>query len=418
MENETTLDATVHLCSVTISVGSPPCQIGFTSQAKKLLANTLHINQKSIRGSYAILGAGLHPLMKQGAVLRRNLTAIRDKWTIPEYGMKATSADMSSLQMCRVHNSYLIENQKVEQFLAEYLIAQQQYLQWGETVTSPENYQEIRNLDAASLGDDWSIVEHRYPSRDALAAAISCDLPKIQPYQANFTLEDIAPESLKQLREQALQRFQASVCGATEELLVGFQEMVENVARTCGTRVRLNPPATHPLRDRLFQAEIVDTMSREAVNEIGITLQSNQTAYKVQPVVRREKGTGWKNHGEPVIYTWTLAEYGELLPYETDEYRSLHTTSFQHVLDMATKIQTVSNILASEEAGSSLLELTEQIKTQLLSLGSTPNQISTEMRKSTFARRTLKNAFQQFSSSLQMQTAEYRKHNTGRRITL
>jgi len=417
-ETQTPLDDTVHLCSVVISVGSPPCQIGFTSQAKKLLANTLNINHRSIRGSYAILGAGLHPLMKQGAALRRSLTAIRDKWTIPEYGMKATSADLSSMQMCRVHNSYIIENRKVEAFLAEYQIAQQQYLQWGATVTSQENYDEIRSLDAANLGDDWAIVQHRYPSRDALAISISCELPKIQPYQANFTLEDIAPESLKQLREQALQRFQASVAGATEELLVGFQEMVDNVARTCGTRVRLNPPATHPLRSQLFQAEVLSTLTQEETKELGVPLGSDQHAYKIQPVIRREKGTGWKNHGEPVVYTWTLREYGELLPYETDEYRSLHTTSFQHVLDMATKIQTVSNILTTETAGGGLIALAEEIKSQLLSLGSSPQQISTEMRKSNFARRTLKTAFQQFSSSLQMQTAEYRQQSASRKITL
>jgi hypothetical protein len=421
MENESNspLDSDVHLCSVSISVGSPPSQIGFTSQAKKLLSNTLNIDTRTIRGSYAILGAGLHPLMKQGAVLRRNLSAIRDKWTIPEYGMKATSADMTSLQMCRVHNSYLIENSKVELFLEEYQIAKQQYLQWGATVTTPDNYAEIRALDAASLGKDWQIVEGKYPSREALAAAISCELPKIQPYQANFTLEDIAPEALKQLREQAMQRFQASVAGATEELLVGFQEMVENVARTCGTRVRLNPPATHPLRDRLFQAEVMGHLTMEESQELGLTLRSNETAYKIQPVVAREKGSGWKNHGEPVVYTWTLAEYGELLPYETDEYRSLHTTSFQHVLDMATKIQTVANILKTEEAGDGLLQLAEQIKAQLLALGSNPNQISSEMRKSSFARKSLKNSFQQFASSLRMQTAEYRQQQaTSRRITL
>lgn len=418
MDSETSLDSTVHLCSVVISVGSPPGQIGFTSQAKRLLATTLNINPKSIRGSYAILGTGLHPLMKQGAALRRNLTSIRDKWTIPEYGMKATAADLSSLQMCRVHNSYLIENSKIEPFLAEYQIAQQQYLQWGAEVTEPANYEQIRQLDADNLGEDWEIAERRYPSREALAAAISCEPPKIQPYQARFTLEDIAPESLKQLREQAAQRFQASVAGATEELLNGFQEMVDNVARTCGTRVRLNPPAAHPLRDRLFQAEVLGTLGAAEVEELGLALLSNESAYKVQPVTTRDKGTGWKNHGEPVVYTWTLAEYGQLLPYETDEYRSLHTTSFQHVLDMASKIQTVANILTTDVAGGKLLALAEQIKTQLLSLGSSPNQISAEMRKSTFARRTLKTAFQQFSSSLQMQTAEYRKHSAGRRITL
>ena len=76
---------TVTYCTVKFTVGWLPGSIGFTEQAKAVLASGLGTDSKVIRGSYAILGASRDSLIQEGAALRRLLTLIRDSYTIPEY---------------------------------------------------------------------------------------------------------------------------------------------------------------------------------------------------------------------------------------------------------------------------------------------------------------------------------------------
>lgn len=412
------LSSTVNMSVVSMTIGSPPGQVGFTKTAKQVLHNTLGVNLKSIRGSYAILGASLHPLMKQGAALRRNLTAIRDRWTIPEYGIKNTSANIGSTQMYRIAGSYLIENANIENFLTEYQIAAEQYLLWGAKVTEEDNYNQIRETDKQSLGADWSVVELRYPSREALAAYISCEMPKITPYAANYDLADVAPKTMAILRKQMLERLEATVSGATAELLVEFQIMVDAVARTCGTRSRLNPPKSHPLHDQLFHAEVIRKLTSFEASEAGVDAGLGRDAYEIQPVARSEKGDGWRKQGEAQIYVFTPAEYAALLPYETDEYRSLQTSSFENVLQMADKIQTVASMLSTDVNSVPLLEIVAKAKEQLLQMGSTPAQIAAQTKKSSFARNALRKSMQDLASSLQVQSDKIRRSSSNRRINL
>jgi hypothetical protein len=401
----TTTASNIQLCTVSMAIGSPPSQIGFTKQAKQVLATALGIDPRAIRGSYAILGAGSHPLMKQGAALKRMLTAIRDRWTIPEYGLRATSGKVENLRMSRISGSFLIENGNVEKFMEEYSQAAQQYLAWGTQVTEEDMYTLIRNLDATNLGQDWPIVEPRYPSREALQASINCEHPNIKPYVASFDLADIAPKTMAKLREQMTARLDASVSGAVAELLCSFQAMVEAVATNCGTRSRLNPPASHPLREKLWLAEVVKRLNSIEVEEAGLDVPSGSFAYLIQ-AVESTGGSPGKHKGEPQIYVFTVAEYAALLPYETDEYRKLQNSSFENVLALATKIQNITGMLQSDDASTDLLATVEEVKSKLLALGRNASEIARETRQSHVVRTSLKEAMSTLANSLQTQVCK------------
>lgn len=407
----------VHMSVVSMTIGSPPGQVGFTKAAKQALNTTLGINPRSIRGSYAILGTSLHPLMRQGSALRRNLSAIRDKWTIPEYGLKNTSASVDAAKMYRIAGSYLIENSNIEKFLEEYELAATQYLAWGANVVKEDNYEQIRDLDKANLGEDWEIIKNRYPSREALAASISCEMPKISPYAASFDLADVAPKTMAKLRQQMLDRLEATVSGATAELLVEFQILVEAVARTCGTKSRLNPPVSHPLYSELHLAEVVKKLNDFEIEQEGLDVPAGKSAYELQPSAKSDRGKGLKKQGESQIYIFSDAEYAALLPYETDEYRSLQTSSFNNLLQMADRIQTVASMLKTDEASEDLLDTVEKAKKQLLQIGSTPSQIANQTKNSSYVRSTLRSTMQQLSSSLQTQSGKI-KRGVQRRISL
>ena len=147
-------------CTVKFSLGWLPSSVGFTDQAKAALADTLGVDRKIIRGSYAILGASKDKLIQEGTAIKRVLVAIRDKYTIPEFTLTSSSSS-DGVFTERVKGSYLIETIAVDRFLKEFLQAREQYLAWGRRVAEPENYNRIRDADKQSLSQDWHVVERK-----------------------------------------------------------------------------------------------------------------------------------------------------------------------------------------------------------------------------------------------------------------
>ena len=84
----------VQYSTISYTVGWLPSSIGFTEQAKTVMAQELNIAKRIIRGSYAVMGASKEPLIKEGAALKKMLSIIRDEFTIPEYTIVQASMDM------------------------------------------------------------------------------------------------------------------------------------------------------------------------------------------------------------------------------------------------------------------------------------------------------------------------------------
>jgi hypothetical protein len=397
-------------CTVKFTVGWLPGSVGFTDAAKSALAAARGTDKKAIRGSYAILGASRDPLIKEGAALKRLLTTIRDEYTIPEYTLRATAGDTGEKPE-KVKGSYLIESCRIEEFLQRFEEVKLQYLAWGKRVAEQNQYQRIRDADEAALSKDWEIVERRYPSASQMADAISCDTPKIEPFDASFTLADVAPETSKRLREQAEARLAASVEGATAELVFEFKDMVESVARNCGKRIRLLPPMG-PQQD-LRHAEVTQILRHlddEGIPEGSILV----TVQRVSPK-SGDNSDKFQNVGKPQDMLLTEDEYKAMRPYETDEYRQLAQSSFDNLLWMAKKIATVKGMLGNDCGVDDLTTLASEIESTLGELGSSAAQITKELKNSSFARSTAKKAFTGFFERLQEQDIEIKKRHRQRR---
>lgn len=399
----------VTYCTVKFTVGWLPGSVGFTEQAKAALAAARGTDKKAIRGSYAILGASRDPLIKEGAALKRLLTTIRDEFSIPEYTLRVTASGEQEKPE-KVKGSYLIESCRIEEFLKRFEEVRQQYLTWGKRVAEPQNYNRIREADQEALKKDWEIVEKKYPSRQQMADSVSCDLPKIEPFDASFTLADVAPETSKMLREQAEARLAASVEGATAELVLEFKDMVEAVAKNCGKRVRLLPPMG-PQQD-LRHAEVMQIIKHDESEDVpeGKLLITIQRA-----TPKDDNSDRFTNVGKAEDMLLSEEEYKALRPYETDEYRQLAQSSFDNLLWLAKKISTVKSMLGNDCGVDDLTCLAEEVESTLGDLGGTAAEITKQLKGSSYARSMAKKTFSGFFDRLKLQEGEVKKRSRTRR---
>lgn len=412
---EETKESQVTYCTVKFSVGWLPGSVAFTDQAKSALAAARGTAKNAIRGSYAILGASRDPLIKQGAALKRLLTTVRDEYTIPEYTLRATSSGRTDNPE-KVKGSYLIESCKIEEFLARFEEVKLQYLTWGKRVSEEENYQKIRTADQVALSKDWEVIASRYPSAAQMADSISCDTPKIEPFDASFTLADVAPETSRRLREQAEARLAASVEGATAELVIEFKAMVESVARNCGKRIRLLPPIEieGPMADKqdLRHAEVMQILRHSDDPGIGEGL----LLVTVQKVQEKDDSSGkYLNVGKSNDLLLSEDEYKALRPYETDEHRQLAQSSFDNLLWLAKKISTIKGMLGNDCGVDDLTTLATEVESTLGELGSSAGEITKQLKDSNYARNTAKNVFNGFFERLQTQDMEIKTRRRTRR---
>jgi hypothetical protein len=402
------MSETITYCTVKYTIGWLPSSVGFTEQTKNILAQTQDLDSKVIRGSYAILGASSEPLIQEGTQLKRMLSTIRDEFTIPEYTLVGTAADAENLKPEKVPGSYLIEAARVDEFLTRFNAVRDQYLAWGARVAEDSNYEKIKESDRIKLGKDWAIVEKKYPSAKELADSISCDVPRIEPYDATFTLANVAPATAEKLAKQAEQRLTASVDGAVGELVYALKEMVYTVAKNCGKRIRLLPNSDNP-HYNLRNAEVRE-IKRHKDDEnvpagyVQITLQ------ECVPVKN-----GFKQVGKERMLVLTEAEYMELKPYETDEYKSLTQSGFSNLLWLAQKITAVQNMLG--ENGKPIVDLAEEVQKTLTDIGNSPEGITKNIRDSNYARSTAQKTFGELLTKITAQELELRKVNrVGRKI--
>jgi len=406
----------VQYCTVKFTTGWLPGSIGFTDAAKSVLASQRGLDKKIVRGSYAILGASRDPLIKEGAALKRVMSVIRNTYTIPEYSLRSTAAGEGE-KPAKVTGSHLIESAKIEEFLERFEEARKQYLAWGKRVSTEENYNRIREADRAFLGDDWAIIEAKYPSAASLADSISCDTPKIEPFDASFTLADVAPETAKMLREQAEARLDASVEGATSELILDFKEMVEAVAKNCGKRVRLLPPAgvdsEKMLQNMSYRHAEVQQILRSHESD---DVPENHVLVTIQKATSKdETNTKFQNVGKTETLLMTETEYKAMNPYEADEYRQLAQSSFDNLLWLAKKISTVQTMLSSNGEGGGLLDLAKEVEGTLGNLGGSAAQITKELKGSGYARKMAKQTFNDLFTRIRDEEIEVKKRSSTRR---
>jgi hypothetical protein len=399
----------VEYLTIKYTVGWLPSSIALTEQSKAVLAREQGVDSKVLRGSYAILGASNDDLIKEGTNLRRLLGIIRDEYTIPEYTLVGTAADTENLKPEKVPGSHLIEAAKLDEFLTRFNAARDQYLDWGKRVSSEENYNKIKESDKIKLGKDWVVVERKYPTSQELADAITCDVPRIEPYNATFTIANLAPATSEKIRKQAEQRLEASVNGAVGELVYELKEMVATVARNCGKRIRLIPGLDNPYYN-LRDAEVREIIRHSDNDEIP----AGYVQIIAQECVPAGKN-GFKQVGKEKSLLLTEQEYLELKPYETDEYKSLTQSGFSNLQWLAQKIASVQNMLGEE--GKPVIDLAKEVQDALSNMGNSADSITREIKNSGFARKSAHTTFNNLLQKISTQEIEIRKiQKVGRKI--
>jgi|JI10StandDraft_1071094.scaffolds.fasta_scaffold04841_23 hypothetical protein len=402
----------VSYCTVKFVVGSIPTSIALTNEAKEVIAKERGVAKKKIRGSYSILSAKSHELLQEGAELKRILVSIRKAYTIPKYAV-STAANSKSLAE-KLDGEYLIEATRVDSFLEHFEIARKNYLNWGNRLCKEENYATIREIDETDLADDWKIVQSKYPSAEKLKSSIRCSIPEIIPFDVNFELKDVAPETAAKIKEQIEAQLAASAAGAIAELQQELLEMVGNVVKSCGKRIRLLPAPTHE-RANLRQAEVQEVITSKESADVpeGMLLITVQG-------VNTKSNDKFVNIGTPENILLTEAEYKALNPYETNEYRKLSASCFNNIMELTDRIEKVKNMLGDNEETKDLNDLATKISTLLASSGKSADSIATELRSSTMARNTIKSAFKEFETTIkgQLETKLQKPLTAKRRIKI
>lgn len=402
----------VSYCTVKFVVGSIPTSIALTNEAKEVIAKERGVAKNKIRGSYSILSAKSHELLQEGAELKRILVSIRKAYTIPKYAV-STAANSKSLAE-KLDGEYLIEATRVDSFLEHFEIARKNYLNWGNRLCKEENYATIREIDETDLADDWKIVQAKYPSAEKLKSSIRCSIPEIIPFDVNFELKDVAPETAAKIKEQIEAQLAASAAGAIAELQQELLEMVGNVVKSCGKRIRLLPAPTHE-RANLRQAEVQEVITHKESADVpeGMLLITVQG-------VNTKSNDKFVNIGTPENILLTEAEYKSLNPYETNEYRKLSASCFNNIMELTDRIEKVKNMLGDNEETKDLNDLATKISTLLASSGKSADSIATELRSSTMARNTIKSAFKEFETTIkgQLETKLQKPLTAKRRIKI
>lgn len=411
-------DNKVNLLSVSFTIGWLPGAICLTEAAKDALAAARGIDKKVIRGNYAILGASKDSLIKQGASLKRLLVQVRDEFTIPEYTIKQTAAGLSgskSFKPEKVGGSYLIEQSNVGKFFERFEDVRKQYLEWGARVSEPHNYERIKNADMLALSQDWHIIASKYPTAEQMADAINCDSPRFEPFNSKIHLEHLAPETANRLRVQAENRLSASIEGATTALISDFREVIEAVTKSCGHRTRLLP--IDPKWAHLRNAEVVSLVSHEENEDVpeGSLMLTLQQVNSKQSAKGDEKFVA---AGKPITMVLTSADYANLKPYSTSEYKHLTQASFDSLMWTAKKIVNVQETLASAKLfddGDTVINMAKDVENLLASMGDSSSDITKQLKNSSYARKAASETFSGLLTQIRATEIKVKETNKKRR---
>lgn len=400
----------VSYCTVKFVTGSIPTSVPITNEAKEVLAKERGVDKTKIKGNYSILVPSKHKLLAEGSALKRILVEIRRAYTIPKY-IVSTAAGNKALTE-KLDGEYLIESGRVDEFLKQFNIARQNYLNWGDRVCEEDNYKELMSIDRKSLADEWAIVESKYPSIEKLKSTIRCSVPEIIPFDVNFELSDIAPETAAKLKSQIAAQLEASANGAIAELQNELQEMVVSVIKSCGKRIRLLPPIGSP-RESLRNSEVQEILTHADSDDIPV----GSLLIKVQRV--KKKGDNFVSDGsaaENILLT--EAEYKALQPYETNEYRSLAKSSFENIMALTDRINKVKAMLGDSEETQGLDDLATKISTMLASAGNSAADITKQIKNSAIARDKIKDSFKEFEVTIksQIESSKISKTKVKRKI--
>lgn len=392
------------LYSVEIHIGWIPSQVAITPDAKKAIASARGVAIDKIKGSYSILGGNSLPFIKEGRKIRQEIFDLRDQLTIPKF-VKAGELNKAPM-ILKVAGHHLLPEDKVGVFLERYNSLRDMYTEWTKKLTD-EMYDMLLEYDRLNLASDWDIVQSRYPSREQLAATAVCSNAVITPYVSEFSIPQVEPEVVQELCSNANQIIQNSIEGAVEVLYTEFEQLVTRLAKSCTPKVRLNPPFEHPWASMLSNAEVIEKKEVEDSDILHV---------KLQPVTFDADKGKYVNLGSPIDYQMTHEKFAALRPKSTDEYRSLHDSSFEAVFSLVAKFDNLKASLASSSRFETLESLVTKINNSLQAIGRDSNSVASAIRNSGNKRNAIGEAMTQLEQSIRTEVAKKSSGGLKRRV--
>jgi hypothetical protein len=381
----------VKLYTVRTRIGWLPGSIALSPEAKAAIAAARDCDPKSIRGSYQILGSSRNPLIKEGREIRSVLSSVIEQYTIPEYAAMAATDNKVLFQ--KSPGSRVIEESAIPEFLKRFFEILDVYLNWGKRLSIESNYYQLLEDDRKSLGKDWYLIGNRYPSPDALSNAISCEEPVFLPFQTQIGIEQIAPEVFEKLKQSMLDRVNATLNGATSELLLSLREAVAQVAKSLGRKTRLAGNEKHP---ELKNAEVVSVITHTENPDIP----ENSLYVTLFPASEDGKRTG-----KEISKIFTEEEYQGLKPWETTENRKITEAGFKNLNFVIERIKNVKEAL-DPDSSESLTEFSDAVAQILGRVGSSVEETANTLKKNSVIRQNLHNELSNLAQTILVKETE------------
>ena len=393
---------------VDYSVGWIPSSLALTKADKAALAAQRGVDPRQVRGHYSVLGGRKdHPIINQGWTLYRAINALRDKYLIPEavYAVAASGVDSGQRVVRRARNSYVMPVATFESFATELESLRSQYLRWGEELCRPREgvsyYEEIKTLDATAIAASWSVLSHRYPSCQQLLDSIVCTVPVPTRMAVDIDVSGVSARFASQIQEEARNRIQLATENIEATLLGEFQSFIEDVRRSCGYVVRVQPGKTGAL-SKYHDADVAEYLEHEQRPD---EIPAGHCRVSLRPRAR-----------QVTTITLPITQYqADFRPTKTDDYRKLSPSAFENLLEATNKIASFRNQLRDADDQNFLVTFSQRVESMLRQHGSSAVQIKETLRNNPVTRDNLRQTFDGLLTELQESTITTRAAQFRRR---
>jgi hypothetical protein len=208
---------------------------------------------------------------------------------------------------------------------------------------------------------------------------------------ANF--EQACPRVMDAIRDNMRDEYVACFKVASVDFAATLCKLAEQIANQLGTRWRLQPESSHPLRSKLYDAEIVERHTNLTDSDVKVG--------HTRLVVRRHE------KGKSVIETLPQmpdSEIAKLRPYQTQESKKLYDSSVTALLGHIEHFSKVGDLIKAG-GDTTIANAVEKLKEALVTGGSSQAEIVNEMRDSRSFRATM-------ASHLNVMVAGLKEHVT------
>jgi hypothetical protein len=327
------------------AAGDPPKSRTIPKSEMHEIAAYRNADPNALDMSLKIFDPKEFPSIKEGATIKKDWDLLVSKFAFSKHSIverlikknghtpeEGETEEANELDKGR----YGIRNEDIEEFMELFNEIKNEYMAWGQRLL--ERYDVIRERDKARLSGYWSLIRHKYPTRDYVESRIRVRVPAFTSANITLNVAEHLPTAMKQAMErQAKAECASNVAALTakteDTLLAGLELGIKQL----GKRTRVYPNITDSEYNHLREGEVALFEEHEDDKEnipegfVRVKIQLVQTDENGKRTNKRDQG------GNPVTETLMISgeEFDDRLkPREsTDEYCRLFDSMVQDIFD-------------------------------------------------------------------------------------